>query len=356
MKTLTELTVYGMLAFTLSICIIPLMTIIAQKCRLVDVPNARKVHQDAIPLIGGLAIGVIVASLAGLNSVKDVNEILPIIITSYVMLLVGTLDDKTDIKAIYKLGIQICVSIIIASSGVRISSLYGFLGIYELNVYAQYIITVLVIAAAVNAFNLIDGVDGLAGSVAGIGFIMLLAITVIQNNYGLMKLVMLFIGGIAAFLRYNFSKKKKVFLGNSGSLFLGYFLVSIGIYITKFDHPASGFPYGLFFLLFVFTIPMIDSLRVYADRVLRGKSPFKADKSHIHHYLLQLGISHKKITLLFIIMNMIILVVQYRFLESYSVYTVLISFMVFAGIFKCIKILNFFTVWKTKIKELENTQ
>lgn len=354
MKNFTELSAYGILAFTLSICIIPLMTIIAEKCKLVDIPNARKVHQKAIPLIGGLVIGVIVALLAGLSSLKELKDISPIIITSYVMLLVGTLDDKTDIKAIYKLGIQICVSIIIASSGVRITSLYGLFGIYEINVYAQYLITVLVIAAAVNAFNLIDGIDGLAGSVAGIGFILLLAVTVIEKNYGLTKLVILFIGGIAAFLRYNFSNKNKVFLGNSGSLFLGYFLVSIGIYITKFDHAASGFAYGLFFLLFVFTIPMIDSVRVYIDRVLMGKSPFKADKSHIHHYLLQLGISHKKITLFFILINIFIFAIQYRFLKNYSIYTCLISFIAFISIFKCIKILNFFILWKSKIKEIEN--
>lgn len=354
MKNFTELTVYGLLAFTLSICIIPLMTMVAQKFKLVDVPNARKVHQKAIPLIGGLAIGIIVALLGGLTSMKDLEEILPIIITSYIMLLVGTMDDKTDIKAIYKLGIQICISIIIASSGIRITSLYGLFGIYEIDVLAQYIITVLVIAAAVNAFNLIDGIDGLAGSVAGIGFILLLAIAVNEKNYGLMKLVMLFIGGIAAFLRYNFSKKNKVFLGNSGSLFLGYFLVSIGIYISKFDHPASGFPHGLFFLLFVFTIPMIDSVRVYADRVLQGKSPFNADKSHIHHYLLQLGISHKKITVLFVVMNISIFAAQYIFLKSFSIYTFLVSLIAFVAIFKCIKILNFFTIWKTKVKELEN--
>lgn len=354
MKNFTELTVYGLLAFTLSICIIPLIMIIAEKCRLVDVPNARKVHQKAIPLIGGLAIGVIVALLAGLTGMKDLKEILPIIITSYIMLMVGTMDDKTDIKAIYKLGIQICVSLIIASSGVRITSLYGLFGVYEINVYVQYIITILVIAAAVNAFNLIDGIDGLAGSVAGVGFILLLGITVIEENYGLMKLVMLFIGGIAAFLKYNFSNKNKVFLGNSGSLFLGYFLVSIGIYIMKFDHPESGFPYGLFFLLFVFTIPMIDSIRVYADRVLRGKSPLKADKSHIHHYLLQLGISHKKITVLFLVMNIFIFALQYTFLENFSIYTCLLTLIAFIGVFKCIKVLNFFIIWKNNVKELEN--
>ncbi|WP_164462993.1 glycosyltransferase family 4 protein [Chryseobacterium shandongense] len=354
MKNFSELITYGLLAFTLSICIIPLMKTAAEKCRLVDIPNARKVHQKAIPLIGGLAIGAIVALLAGLSSMQDLKEILPIIITSYVMLVVGTMDDKTDIKAIYKLGIQICVSIIIAFSGIRITSLYGIFGIYDINIYAQYLITILVMVAAVNAFNLIDGIDGLAGSVAGSGFILLLAITIIEENYGLMKLVMLFIGGIAAFLRYNFSKENKVFLGNSGSLFLGYFLVSIGIYIAKFDNIVSGFPYGLFFLLFVFTIPMIDSVRVYADRILRGKSPFKADKSHIHHYLLQLGISHKTITVLFIVMNVLLFVIQYLCLEDFSLYTLLISLIAFAGIFKCIKILNFFILWKTKVKELEN--
>lgn len=356
MKIIVELSIFGILAFTLAMCVIPLMRIAAQKFKLVDVPNARKVHQTAIPLIGGLVIGVIVFLLMGLSGDKSWKEILPIIITSYVMLLVGTLDDKTDLKASYKLAIQLCVSVIIATSGIRITSLYGLFGIYEINVYFRYFITILMITAAVNAFNLIDGIDGLAGSVAGIGFALFFIIMLVQEKMGMARIGILFIGSIIAFLKYNMSKKNKIFLGNSGALFLGYLLICLGIYTTKFDQVSTNFPYGIFFILFVFTIPVIDSARVYTDRILRGKSPFKADKTHIHHHLLQLGLSHKKITLTFVLINILTFIVQYLFFKNYSIYTSVISFFAFIFIFKIIKMLNQFLTWKQNIKEMEKVK
>lgn len=327
----------------------------AQKLKLVDVPNSRKVHHTAIPLIGGLVIGIVVILLMGITISNSLKEILPIIITSYIMLLVGALDDKTDIKAIYKLGIQLCVSIIIATSGIRICSLYGLFGVYEINIYLQYILTVLVITTAVNSFNLIDGIDGLAGSVAGIGFGLFFIITLIEGNISLARIGILFIGSILAFLKYNFSQKNKIFLGNSGALFLGYLLICLGIYITKFDNNITNYPYGIFFILSVFTIPVIDSLRVYADRILRGKSAFKADKTHIHHHLLQLGLSHKKITLIFVSINVLVLTIQIYFFKIYFIYTILLSFIAFILIFKLIKTINLFLTWKNNIKKMENS-
>lgn len=98
MKNFVELSIFGILAFVLAMCIIPLMRLAAQKFKLVDVPNARKVHQTAIPLIGGLVIEIIVFLLMGISGDNSWKEILPIIITSYIMLLVGTLDDKTDLS------------------------------------------------------------------------------------------------------------------------------------------------------------------------------------------------------------------------------------------------------------------
>ncbi|WP_374445268.1 glycosyltransferase family 4 protein [Epilithonimonas sp.] len=354
MTNFIELSIFGILSFALAMCAIPLMRIIALKIKLVDLPNARKVHQTAIPLIGGLVIGMIVLLLLGISGYKSWKEILPIIVTSYVMLFVGALDDKADLNAKYKLAIQFCVSVIIAISGIRITSLYGIFGIYEINIYLQYLLTILMITAAVNAFNLIDGIDGLAASVAGIGFVLFLILMLIDGNIGLAKIGIVFAGSIAAFIKCNFSKKKKIFLGNSGALFLGYLLICLGIYITKFDNNSSKLPYGIFFILFVYTIPVIDSARVYTDRMLRGKSPFKADKSHIHHHLLQLGLSHKKITLTFVLINILTFAVQYAFFGNYSIYTFLISFVTFCLLFKIIKTMNLFITWKKNIKEIEN--
>ena len=355
MKNYLELSVLGILAFTLSLIVIPLMRVAAKKIQLVDVPNFRKVHDTSIPLIGGLVIGMIVFILM-LASGNDIwKEMLPIFTTSYIMLFVGALDDKTDIRAIYKLGIQLCVSIIIATSGIRISSLYGLFGIYEISIYLQYILTVLIITTAVNSFNLIDGIDGLAGSVGGIGFCLFFIISLVEGNFSLARIGILFIGSILAFLKYNFSKKNKIFLGNSGALFLGYLLICLGIYLTKFDHHETDFPYGIFFILFVFTIPVMDSVRVYADRILRGKSAFKADKTHIHHHLLDLGLSHKNITLTFLAINILILAIQMIFFKSYSVYTIFLSFIAFILIFKLIKAINLFITWKKKIKTMENS-
>lgn len=208
MKNFIDLSLFGILAFIISMCIFPVMLAISKKIKLVDLPNSRKVHQTAIPLIGGLVIGIVVLLLLAIDVRIFPKEMFPIMVTSYIMLLVGTLDDKTDIRAIYKLGIQVCLGFMIASSGIRITSLYSLFGIGEISIYLQYILTVLVITTAVNAFNLIDGIDGLAGSVAGIGFVLFFIIEVIEQNFGLARIGILFIGSIVAFLEIQFFNTK----------------------------------------------------------------------------------------------------------------------------------------------------
>ncbi len=130
-----------------------------------------------------------------------------------------------------------------------------------------------------------DGVDGLVGGLSFLGFTMFLVVGAFYDNKELLTLSVLFMGCILSFLKYNLSIKQKIFLGDSGSLFLGLILVSLGINLLESQKISQTNNYAYAFLLLVsfFTIPVMDSLRVYINRINKGNSPFKADKSHLHH-------------------------------------------------------------------------
>lgn len=171
------------------------------KVNLVDKPNYRKVHTTPVPLVGGISIAFSVALVILLsgNRLPFLMEYLPIITSGFVLLIVGVIDDKNDVNAKYKLAIQLLLSLIITFSGIRISSLYGLFGIYEIVVWAQYILTIIVITGVVNAFNLMDGVDGLVGGLSVLGFTMFLLASVYFNDYYLGKISVIFIGAIVGF-------------------------------------------------------------------------------------------------------------------------------------------------------------
>ena len=297
MKTLIEFSTLGILALILALIFIPFIKQIAVKVNLVDKPNYRKVHTNAVPLIGGIsiAITVLIVLIVSGNQLSFLKEYLPILSSGFVLLIVGVIDDKTDLSAKYKLVIQLLLAFIIALSGPRITTFYGFLGVYEIATWAQYLLTIIVITGVVNAFNLMDGVDGLVGGLSLLGFTMFLVSSVFYNDYFLGKVSVIFIGAIIGFLKFNLSKKK-IFMGDAGSLFLGFILVTFGIHFMEKQHSTNnyGYAYGFLILVAFFSIPVLDSIRVYVGRIKQGNSPFKADKSHLHHLLLTAGLTHKK--------------------------------------------------------------
>lgn len=356
MKTTTEFLAFGTLALLISLVFIPVIKKIAVKANLVDKPNYRKVHITPVPLVGGISIAfsVVLVILLSENRLPFLMEYLPIITSGFVLLIVGVIDDRNDVSAKYKLAIQLLLSLIIAFSGIRISSLYGLFGIYEIAVCTQYILTIIAITGVVNAFNLMDGVDGLVGGLSVLGFTMFLLSSLYFNDYYLGKISVIFIGAIVGFLRFNLSKKK-IFMGDSGSLFLGFVLITLGIKLMEENGSSqNGYAYGFLLLVSFFSIPVLDSLRVYIGRIKQGNSPFKADKSHLHHLLLNAGLTHKKVAISVISFSMILFFIGFG-LISYQSTSIIILFImiVFWGIVRLLLMINSLHEWRATLKKLE---
>lgn len=356
MKTTLELLALGVLSSILFTALALFIRNLAVKKQFVDIPNNRKIHQSPVPLIGGIVIGITVLLISGISYEIFNKDFLPILFGGYLLLIVGIIDDKTDMRAVHKLLIQLCLSFIIALSGIRIQSLYGLFGIYEINIYMQYLLTIFIITSTVNAFNFMDGIDGLAASIALNGFFFLLIITIISNNIIFAKLNVILIGSIISFLRLNFSAKNKIFLGDSGSLFLGFLLVTLGIYFLEKNSNTEFHRSGILYLILVFLIPISDFIRVFFSRILKNTSPFKADKTHLHHFLIEIGLSHKKTVLLIIAINFIMISINF-FLIKYGLIAVfLVSLVILIIFYNFIFSIITFNSWKNKIKVLENSK
>ena len=289
------------LAFIVTFFSIPVIIQIAKAKKLFDEPDERKVHKTVIPTLGGLGIfaGFILACLMGVPAGVN-TEFQYFVAAAIVIFFLGLKDDVMILSASKKfVGQLIAAGILIKFGGVSINNMHGFLGIYEIPYYAGVILSFFTIIVITNSFNLIDGVDGLAGSLG-------LITTVVfgsyffyagQVTYGVMAFALA--GSVMGFLIYNFSPAK-IFMGDTGSLLIGLinsilvikFIAIAGAPGAKFPisaSPAIGFA--------ILIIPLFDTLRVFGLRILDRRSPFSPDRIHVHHFLLDLGFSHKKITL-----------------------------------------------------------
>ena len=288
----------GFLAFIITYFAIPVIIQIAKSKKLFDEPDERKVHKAVIPTLGGLGIfaGFIVATLMG---APESPELKYFAAATIVIFFLGLKDDILILSANKKFIGQLLAAFIIMHFGnIYLNDMQGFLGINEIPYYASIFLTMFTIIVITNAFNLIDGIDGLAGS---LGFITTLVFGVYfyfanELTYAVMALSLS--TAILAFLIYNFSPAK-IFMGDTGSLLIG---IINSILVIKFINvagtggeafslhaaPALGFA--------VLIVPLFDTLRVFGLRILDRRSPFSPDRIHVHHYLLDLGFSHKKIT------------------------------------------------------------
>ncbi len=356
MKPIFQIAAYGLVSYIFMLMIVPILKVIAIKLNLTDKPNIRKIHTIPVPLIGGIAIGLSVLIINALNFVNNTasSEKLVILITSFILLLVGILDDKFDLNAKYKLIVQLFCAFIVAAAGNRITSLYGIFGVHEIPVYLQYILTIVVICGVVNAFNLMDGIDGLSGQLSIIGFLFLGIFSFLTKDLGFTIMFATFFGATIAFLKFNF-KKDKIFMGDAGSLFIGSILVNSSIYSLN-EHAVfiSSKPLVLYTVIGFLALPVLDSLRVYLGRMKNGKSPFKADKTHLHHLMLLIDPSHQRISLVISIIAISILLfttlIQYYMSITVSLIMVILIFSML-GFFLNLnkKVIG----WREKIKELE---
>ncbi len=281
-------------AFLVSFASTPTVIAIANKIKAIDVPrDSRRVHKRPIPLIGGLAIfyGFVlsVASFAILD-----RQTIGLLIGSFIMVVVGIIDDKKDLDAKIKLIFQIIAALVVMYFGIRIdcvtnpfSSWIGPSHI-ELGIWS-YPITMLWIVGITNAINLIDGLDGLAVGVSSIASVALLSLTLLSRNINTAVITAALAGACIGFLPYNFNPAK-IFMGDTGSTFLGFALASISIMgITK-RYALISFVIPIMIL----GLPIFDTFFAIARRVIKRKPIMSADRGHLHHRLLDMGYSQKQ--------------------------------------------------------------
>lgn len=295
-------------AFIITFLAIPSIIKVAVIKNLYDEPGERKSHKSSIPTLGGLAIfaGVVFSYTfwsAGFTSPSTQYIIAAII----VMFFIGIKDDLVELSPSKKLMGQIVSAIIIVLFGnVRIDSMCGIFGIYEIPYSLSVLFSIFTILVIINSFNLIDGIDGLA---AGIGSIASFTFGLWFYNYnqiGLCILSFSLFSSLLAFLVYNFSPAN-IFMGDTGSLIVGLILsvLTINFVNLSFISPPYAFPFrsSPAMAIAILIIPLYDTLRIFLVRAIHGKSPFKADRNHIHHLLLDLGLSHREVSITLYLTN-----------------------------------------------------
>jgi UDP-N-acetylmuramyl pentapeptide phosphotransferase/UDP-N-acetylglucosamine-1-phosphate transferase len=281
-------------AFSVAAISIPAVIMLVKKYRIYDLPGIRKEHSSPTPTLGGVAIIIgMLSSLLFWHPDPFTKQIVICLASMLLLFGMGVLDDLKDLPAKNKLIVEIGLAAIVALCGIRITSFGGLFGLNILPVSLQYIFTILAIVGVTNAFNLIDGIDGLAG---GLSFMSLIILGIFlrmgnDNNFSLVAFALA--GGTLAFLYFNMNPAK-IFMGDSGSLALGFMIAILCTRLMQVNdaalHPLL--KNAPVFTLSLVLIPVFDTIRVFSLRISKGKSPFCADKTHIHHLLTRAGLSH----------------------------------------------------------------
>lgn len=335
--TLLDILLTASVAFIISFLAIPVVSQIAEQKKLYDIPDERKVHAHAVASLGGVGIfgGFLLASLLSIQVYVN-PEFQYFFAAAVVIFFLGLKDDLVVLSASKKfIGQIIAASILIHLGGIRLHSMHGLFGFYEVPEAFELALSYLTIIVIINSFNLIDGIDGLAGSL-GIVTMMVFGgyfYAVHLQAYALLAFALA--GSLVAFLIFN-HPPAKIFMGDSGSLMIG--LIS-SIMVIKFINVAgspavpvplnSAVAIGVAILI----IPLLDTLRVFAIRIFNGRSPFTPDRNHIHHLLLSRGLSHAGVTLTCVAANIFFIVLAYSCRSMGTTLVLLLMLSLAFGIF-----------------------
>lgn len=346
------------MAFLLAYLLIPQVIRLSIRWGWVDEPGGRKVHQEPIPATGGIAI-VLATAMALLlnNAVFSLMANFPVLISGSLLLFAtGVWDDQKNLKASFKLIIQLLCAAAAAANGIRLSSFYGLLGIYEIEPIWQYLISIIIITGVTNAFNLMDGIDGLAGGLAFINLTILSVLSFMLKQYPLFALLITMSGAILAFLRFNLHPAK-IFMGDGGSLLLGFLIPCAGILLIETGHVDAPIEihYTVLLVSAILVVPVFDSLRVYTWRLQRGNSPFKPDRTHLHHLVLQLGMNHKKAAIIIYCFELCILTMGCLLLDWAGVSgAFMVMALIFIAITRLLHLNHGVQKWSKVLKKMEN--
>jgi len=316
----------------------PSFITVAIKKRLFDEPSEeRKIHTRVVPLMGGMMIfaGTLFSFLLWFptNEMGIIKYIVPCLL---IMFFVGMKDDIIGTAPSKKLAAHIVVAfIMVLMADVRLTSLHGLFGVREIPDWAGIILSVFTYIVIINAFNLIDGVDGLAAGVGLISATIFGTWFYFAGDFVYAVLSFSLAGGLFGFLRFNFSPAK-IFMGDSGSLTIGFLFAALAIELVEFDAQKS-LPLVIsgiskpILAMSILVYPLVDTIRVFTLRILKGVSPFTADRNHLHHRLLDLGLSHKQTVIIIYLFSLLVVgacVLARLFDPSYSFIVIMTSVLI----------------------------
>ena len=312
---------------------------ISIKFRVFAVPNERSSHQKIVPATGGVALLISWLLIIFINAVfidYYINDDLYIYaLAGIIISIVGFYDDLKEIPSIIKLFMQIFVFFIISFSDyILINSFHGLFGIYEIGYFESVIFSLFVFIVIINSINLVDGIDGLSASLSLFFLLITIFFYYLSDNQYLF-LIISFSSTLIVFLFFNYSLKRKIFLGDTGSLGLGLCIASLAMGWLNTDHPSYGiFPINpSLFVVLMLAYPLLDVIRVFTIRIYNKKSFMNPDRNHIHHKLIDIGLSHKGAVASIIITQFLILLFNIYIINSLNLhYQILINVFIISGI------------------------
>ncbi|MBN8821350.1 MULTISPECIES: glycosyltransferase family 4 protein [Spirosoma] len=289
-----------LVACFVSVVAIPVIIKISELKSLMEKPGERRAHSTPTPTFGGIAIfaGLLISYF--LWPSIDQTEIYRTnlsIAGMTILFFIGIKDDLVGIDPAKKIMFQVLAAMILIFFGdLRVDYLYGIMGFHHVAEIVGILLTCFIFIALTNAINLIDGIDGLAGGIATIASGTFGGWFLMTNHFSMACLAFTLAGALLGFLRFNFSKTSKIFMGNTGSLIIGFMLAFFAVRFVSLNASYRYEPTAFFnapiLAIVVLIIPIFDTLRVFLVRILAGRSPFSADRNHMHHILLDNGLSH----------------------------------------------------------------
>lgn len=322
-------------SFLVTYIAIPSIITVARVKKLVDEPEERRAHSKSIPTLGGIAIfsGVIFSVILW-TPFHVFGDLQYILCAMVILFLIGAKDDIIPLDPYKKMiGQVFAACILVFKANIKITSLYGLLGVNDIPEWFSIILSIFTILVIINSMNLIDGVNALCASV---GIIICVTLgfwfkAIDQIVFAIIAAAL--VGALVAFMKFNLSPAK-IFMGDTGSMLVGVICSILAISFIEFNKngvaPEFQFSASPALAGAVLFIPLFDTLRVFFLRLLQGNSPLIADRQHVHHLLLELKLSHLQVTSILILFNTIIIILIYKlqFLGNIT----LIWLILFAGI------------------------
>tara|TARA_R110000751_G_scaffold303436_4_gene418126 strand:- start:494 stop:1621 length:1128 start_codon:yes stop_codon:yes gene_type:complete len=349
-----------LIAFVVSFTSFPAIFNVAIAKELMDEPDHRSVHDRKTATLGGVGIFISLAVvITSIGALLDTKILLLVLGSMTILFFLGLKDDLLILSPRKKfIGQLMAASLLILFTDTRILGLSGVFGITILPYWFSVLFTLFVYVLIINAYNLIDGVDGLAGCLAVAGFASFAFLFIKTGDITMSTLTVGGIGAIIPFLRLNFSKRKKIFMGDTGSMIVGFLIAFCSV---RFINTTELNPKSVFFesapvlALAIAFFPLLDTLRVFIIRpVLMKTSPFTADQNHIHHRFLKLGFSHAQTTIYIVILNLLLIAFVYHIGHFDTIYQFLLMVLVGTFLYSSLFIYNWLVMKKWIPESIKN--